>query len=449
MEFLECIRDEIRTIFTSHKRVFILSVLAFTCACIGINSSLTNFLQVFEEKTAAEARFGNKTTFALSLDGGTDTYNRVFSKENAGQAKALFDALRSDSRITLRYTSENLMDFFDPSDTSYGKEDFPKYKEEFRVGYEDGSAVFDPSYLALKAFYVDPLFSEEKGLSLEAGRFFEDADYEVKSTENITIPVILGAGYRDLYEVGDRIENAHLGTVDPITLEVVGFLKKGSYLYDNNTSKALLDRYMIVPSVRTVYDGLQTDGTYDGFTCASYDSIKIMSLRMVCEKDEEDVVASRIRELLQKYGFSEMRVSAESENAESFVRSTRENAYIAIVVTAFVVALIFIMILISTFYRILKERKKLCILILHGVTTPRLLFLILLETILVFLSSAGLYFLMKRMLGGAGSMFDFGQSRYSVLCIFAIQAMLLVLIGIYGIRKVRSIDMSAILREHE
>lgn len=449
MSLLECLRDEIRSIFASHKRIFVLSVLAFTCACIGINSSLTSLLHVMDEKTAAEARFGNKTTFALSLDGGTDTYNQVFSDENAGRAKALFEGLRRLPGVTLRYTTENLMEFFDPEDESYGKEDFPKFKEEFRVGYEDGTTIFDSSYLALKAFYVDPLFSQESGVALASGRFFDEAEYKVGSTEDIVLPVILGAGYRDLYELGDRIPNAHLGTLDKVTLEVVGFLEKGSYLYDNNVTKAYLDRFMVVPCVETAYDGLKADGTYDEFTCAAYDSLKIMSLRMICEDSDAAEVRASIEALLRECGFSEMRVSAESENAESFLRSVQESSLVSILVTGFVVSLIFVMILISTFYRILKDRKKLCILILNGVTLPRLVFQLLLETILVFLSSTGLYFVTKCALGGAGSMFDFGLSRHSVLCILAIQAMLLVMIGIYGVRKVRGIDMSSVLREHE
>ena len=104
MSLLECLRDEIRSIFASHKRIFVLSVLAFTCACIGINSSLTSLLHVMEEKTAAEARFGNKTTFALSLDGGTDTYNRVFAWENAHkvQLSLLMKRIKNGYNLTLR-----------------------------------------------------------------------------------------------------------------------------------------------------------------------------------------------------------------------------------------------------------------------------------------------------------------------------------------------------------
>ena len=75
------------------------------------------------------------------------------------------------------------------------------------------------------------------------------------SPEGIVIPVILGHEYRDLYQVGDRIENAHMGTVKPLTLEVVGFLKEASFFYDNNAIRILLDRYMIVASIETAYDG--------------------------------------------------------------------------------------------------------------------------------------------------------------------------------------------------
>ena len=439
---------EIKTIFSCHKRIFLLSVLAFTCACIGINASMSGLLLIREEQKATEESFGNKTAFEISMDGDSDTYIRVFSNENSGKVKSLFESLANDPSFSFRYNTENLMDFFDPDDPAYNHEDFPRFKDEFRVGYETGDAVYDESYLTLKAIYADKQFCSEHGIRIEDGRPFQDADFSVDSPDKIIVPVILGQGYKDLYQVGERIENAHMGTIKPLTLEVIGFLEKGSFFYDNNAISIPLDRYMIVPSIETSYDGLLENGTYDELTHAAYDSMKIINSRILCDQDDRAEVEKRVRELFSKYGFSELRLSEESEGAKMQLHHARENLSVSILITSFVIVLITIMILISTFYRITKDRKKYSIYSLHGISFGKIALLVNVETILIFLCSAILFFVMRFLFSSVPAL-DFGLSRHSVLSILSIQIVLLFLIGFYGKKKVEKTDMSSVLREHD
>ena len=78
---------ELKTVFSSHKRIFLLSVLAFTCACIGINASMSGLLLTRTQHQATEESFGNKTAYEITMDGESDTYIRVFSNENSGKVK--------------------------------------------------------------------------------------------------------------------------------------------------------------------------------------------------------------------------------------------------------------------------------------------------------------------------------------------------------------------------
>lgn len=439
---------ELKTVFASHKRIFLLSVLAFTCACIGINASMSGLLLTRTQHQATEESFGNKTAYEITMDGESDTYIRVFSNENSGKVKSLFEALSRDPSIRFRYSTENLMDFFDPDDPSYNHDDFPRFKEEFRIGYETGDVVYDDSYLTLKAIYADKLFFSEQGVNIEDGRSFQDTDYIVDSPEGIVIPVILGHEYRDLYQVGDRIENAHMGTVKPLTLEVVGFLKEGSFFYDNNAIRILLDRYMIVPSIETAYDGRLENGTYDELTHAAYDSMKIINSRILCENSDRDEVEKRVRNMFTENGFSELRLSEESKGAQMQLHHARENLTVSILITSFVIVLICLMILISTFYRITKDRKKYSIYSLHGISNGKIALLVNVETILIFLCSAILFFVMRSLFASLPAL-DFGLHTHSVLSIFSIQILLLFLIGLYGKKKVRKVDMSSVLREHD
>lgn len=445
---LELILQEIRNIFREHKLIFTLSVLAFACACVGINASLTCSLHEAAESTAAEKTYGGKAAFKITMDGDSDSFNRVFGNENTGNVKALFEALKSDGDFTFRYTKENLVDFFDPNDPEYNSKDFPDYKEEFRVGYETGTMIDYNDYLALKAFYADTLFCGEFGISIDKGRAFAPEDFVVTSSEQIVLPVLLGSDYRDLYQIGDRIENAHLGTIQTVTLEVIGFFSDGSYFYDNNTMKQILDRYMVLPAAETSYDGRLTDGTYDDFTHASYDSFKIDNTRILCEQSEYQNVKTHVMELFREYGFSELYLFEESEGYVTYLQHAHEDTVTSMVITVFIIAMIVIMICIQTYYRIIQNQKKYCILMLNGITTWQLFLLIVIETFLMFILSAILYFAMKYALRN-NAYFDFGLSQYSLSVIIAIERLLLIVIGCYGVRKIRQLSMSTVLREHE
>lgn len=445
---LELIIQEIRNLFREHKLIFTLSVLAFTCACVGINASLTCSIQEAAESTAAENTYGEKAAFKITMDGDSDSFNRVFGNQNAGNVKALFEALQADDSFTFRYTKENLIDFFDPNDPEYNTEDFPAYKEEFRVGYETGTMIDYDDYLALKAFYADRLFCSEFGISIAEGRAFVPEDFVVSSPESIVLPVLMGNDYRELYEVGDKIENAHLGTIQTVTLEVIGFFSEGSYFYDNNTMKQILDRYMVIPAVETSYNGLQADGYYDDFTHASYDSFKIENTRILCEQSEYQNVKAKVMKLFREMGFSELYLFEESEGYEDYLQHAHEDTVASTMITVFIVLMIVIMICIQTYYRILQNQKKYCILMLNGITTGQIFVLIIAETFLMFVLSAILFFVMKYALKNC-VWFDFGLSQYSLSVILTIEGILLAMIGCFGVWKIRRLHISTVLREHE
>ena len=103
---------------------------------------------------------------------------------------------------------------------------------------------------------------------------------------------------------------------------------------------------------------------------------------------------------------------------------------------------------VCTHEAIMQNRKKYSILMLNGITTFQLALLIMTETLLIFVFAAVLFFILKYVLRNVPTL-DFGLNRYSVICISVIEVILLVLIGFYGIRKVRQVDMSTVLREHE
>jgi len=439
---ISMIWHEIKHIINENKMIFILSVLAFTCACVAINVTLTNYSVTRTEQTAAEESYADKGIYKLVLDGGTEVYQRIFSENYIDNIKTAFEQLKSDPLFEYRYNAENLIDFFSISDSSYGENDFPPYKNEFLYGYETGeSAVYD-YYLTLKAFYVDNLFKDEPNVSLSVGEWFTDEDFYVNNSNNIILPAILGSGYAGLYEIGDKIYNAHLGTKDEVTLTVTGFLKEDSYFYDNNNDKKILNRYIIVPAVETTYH------EHDDFTKAAYDGFKMTNTRIVFPKDDEEIVVARVYEILNQNKLYEFGLFNETGGWTERLAHNKNATITSLIISAFVVTLLFAIFCVQTYYKLLKNKKKYSILIMSGMTKAQLFLIIIIETLAVFLMSTVCFYILYK-ITYSNPHIDMGLSHYTFFVIPAIQVILLCFMGIFGCYKTNEINLSSTLREHE
>lgn len=436
------ILQEIKSILSGGKKVFICSILAFTCACVAINVTLTNFANAQSEQTSAEESYGNKLFYKLILDGEEEIYHRVFGEENLINLKNAFTQLKSDSDFQYRYTAENIMDFWSLNDETYGEDDFPPYKHELLDGYESGEAQIYEDCIKFKAFYVDNLFQNEPNVALSDGQWFSHEDFYVNDSQNITLPIVLGNSYKDIYKIGDEYSHAHLGTIDEIKVKVVGFLEKDSYFYDNNNVKQILNRYMIVPAVETTYNSV------DDFAKASYDSFKMTNTRIVFDKEKEADVVKKVYEILSENKLYEFRLFNETGGAEKIVTILKSDTIMSLTITAFIVVLLFAIFCIQTYYKLLKNKKKYSTLILNGITKPQLFIIIIIETLLVFALSTVLFYLLYKTFY-TNPHIDMGLSHYTFIIIPIIETVLLFFMGVFGCYKVSRFNLSSSLREHE
>ena len=445
---LRVIWAEIKDMIHGGVRIFVLSVLAFTCACVAINVSLTNFTQARAEQAAAEESYGNKAFHKTMIGASTEVYQRIFSEEYLEHLKTAFEQLKADPSFQYRYNVENQMEFYGDSDDSYGVDNFPAYKDEFLVGYEDGTTMLYEDYLTLKAFYVDNLFKDEANISLASGEWFSDDDFFVNSPDDIYLPVLLGSGYEDLYQIGDKINNAHIGTEENITLQVTGFFQADSYFYDNNNDKQILNRYMVVPAVETTYDYILEDGNYDSFTKDAYDSFKMTNTRIICDKEDEEAVVNRVYEIFNQNKLYEFRLFDETGGWTQVLESHRNDTITSLVISIFIITLIVMMFCVQTYYKILQNKKKYSVLMMSGIIKPQLFLIIIIETLAVFLLSLALFAVLYRIFFNHPYI-DMGLSPYTFIVIPLVQLILLCFMGLFDCNRVYRMDMSSALREHE
>ncbi len=439
---------ETRDFIFSNTKVFILSVLAFTCSCVAINITLTNYSLASEEQAAVEESYGDKAYYKIWLNGDEETFGRIFGGDYAENIKAALEQLKSEDLFQYRYVAENLIEFYDDDNSDYGAQNFPAYPEECLTGYEDGEAVVYEDYMSLKAFYVDDLFSEEPNVLLSSGEWFDEADFYVDSLDDIQLPVILGSAYEGMYAIGDQLTEAHIATYESITLTVVGFVEEGSYFYDNNNDKNLLNRYMLVPAVETTYDYISEDGSYDSFFEFAYDDMKIMNARVICNEAEAEEVEKRVYEILNQNELYELKLIDETGGMKREIESLKELTVSCTAISVFIVLLSVIMFCIQLYYKLLKNKKKYSIFLMSGITKKQLVFLTIIDTFAIFLVSNVLFVIIYFLFYNKAYL-DLGLTRYTIIVLPVMECLLLFFMGAFGYKKVEQLNMSSALRENE
>lgn len=124
---------------------------------------------------------------------------------------------------------------------------YPKIDREFLYGFEygnaetwnNGNSIIYPT----KCFQISKNCIKKFGLEVKEGNTFSDDD--MKYVKGEYIPVIVGADYADMLEVGDLLKGTYIQ--NEFTYEVVGILNKGANINLGGHAVSL-DRYLVMPS---------------------------------------------------------------------------------------------------------------------------------------------------------------------------------------------------------
>lgn len=175
------------------------------------------------------------------LETATKTLYKVTDNFVNEKEKQLFNQSDNVSVLKNFYEWEKHNDLFtyiicNQQNVGKEKDYFPSI---FEIGYEVGQETLG----TYKSLQVNNNFLNHFSISVSEGRLFNTNDY---SSDNKTIPIILGHDYKTYCELNERITLYYMGK--ELNCEVIGFLPKDSY-YNNGYDLKLLDRYIILPSL--------------------------------------------------------------------------------------------------------------------------------------------------------------------------------------------------------
>ncbi len=439
---------EIKYSLAKNFREFVLLVMAFACSCIAINITLTNFLESKNEAASAKESYGDQTFYKLWLSGEESVYQRVFGDDYTDDIKDIFEKLEADKDFSFLYRTTFDIFFGDKSSSDtknikYPKEACSGYGEE----YYDDTDFTGNNDLSLKGVLADKMFGEEKNIHLADGEWFSDNDFYTESAENMELPVILGSKYRQMYKVGDVINNANIWGADNVTFRVKGIFEQGSYFYDNNNDKVDLDAYMVIPDAKPTYSYNQANEADKEFYNVAY-SMVLMNARIVCESKKADEVRARIYEILHEHGLYEMKVFDESGGSKLEIASREELAKTSGVITLFMLVLGTVMFAMQSYYKLIKRKKTYAVYILNGITKKQILMMLIMDSLLVF-GAADILFAVIYGINMVHPMFVWGITGYTIPVIILLQVISMLFMTLFGYYQMNKMQMVTCLREHE
>lgn len=104
----------------------------------------------------------------------------------------------------------------------------------------------------VEAFQINEQACKDFELSVMKGRIFQHNDFDDSGD---VIPVLLGADYASIFEIGDRFSATYYQK--EFELEIIGFLRKNTIVYFNGNSEFYLDSYVILPYIN--YNSPETE----------------------------------------------------------------------------------------------------------------------------------------------------------------------------------------------
>ncbi len=141
--------------------------------------------------------------------------------------------------------------------------------------------VNEEYYTPLKSLQVSSKVYDGYNLNnqIQAGSGFAKENYVIQ--DSMTVKVILGSNYNNLFHLGDIFHAKYLGYGD-LTCEVIGFLKpEASINLDNK--KILLDDYILAPAVNYI----ETTGINDKFQKILYSIKSTCNVELVFDNAEQ------------------------------------------------------------------------------------------------------------------------------------------------------------------
>ncbi len=169
-----------------------------------------------------------------------------------------------------------------------------KIDESFLQGYESGnpwppSSRDNRTYYSVKSVQLNAQAFSMFPISVKDGQSFSPEDFH----ESQILPVLLGASYSGIFEIGNTLTANYLGK--DFEVKVIGLLEENSFVVRND--EIFLDRYIVMPAQQF---GIPTDEDDVAFQQRHY--LQIINGAIYSE-DQKDIVQAKLEQVKEDVNF--------------------------------------------------------------------------------------------------------------------------------------------------
>ncbi len=372
------VRKEIKENMISEITKLSMLFLQLLLCFIMCLSSFISYYEIKQQKDKFENTYG-ENQFLRIEDARTNSYEEFISQSNyLGKMKSVYQKMMNSEVFTYLPEFTNQVYLSGIQDhKGYSKMLFDNSEDSgFSLECYDGKSYL---YYGVNGVWIGKDVLETYGLEPESGRFFQDKDLAPIHTGD-TVPIILGADYKEYYSLGDHIKGDIM--IANVNFEVIGFLKKGATmkLIELGHSKFVeLDRFVVVP----LPDYPNTMDTDDEEAQRMIYEMK--TLGFVYTDKNPDTVQAEVNKICREVGYEPALKVQSSTNHEDAELMMDMNTISSI---SFALSLILIIFSVMTFSltmvnSIRKNMRYYAVLITNGYTFADLLIIILSAPFLV------------------------------------------------------------------
>lgn len=383
------------------------------------------FLKTIDTINRAKGMFVDKEVYRLIND--TNMGNAMeLGKEKDFNKRAyeMYGKLKnSDSFLVCSSQFSNILikDFCDNDKFYYLPDKDKKYDID---PYENVNGKFSN----LKGYYVDEGYAEEFPFELSEGRNFTKEDFELEDN----VPVILGAEYKGIYNIGDKFKYFDYRNLVEKNIEVVGIVKADSYFFDSGDITTLDDR-VICPIENFKLDD-KISSKFENFISSS-----------LVVTNDKDSALKEIRENSSDLGLYTLSFKSCDSDIQFLIDNLSKNCKDSIFLSFTIFLFVSIGIIAVQLNNIKERLREFGIYLLIG-SSKKDIILRNLYTVAIYLGVGMLLGSYFEYLSNKNLYDFFTWDIRGVFIILAIYFILVVIISYFPYRKIRELEVNNIIR---
>ena len=214
---------------------FFIIVIQIVIGTIILLSGISAILKTWDISNSSKNMFNGKQVYRLLDKTSTKDMDRINNSEDSNEKfYELYSYLRGNENfsISAQQNSNILI-----KDFSEDKRFYYDLNEKNKYSINPKSDV-QGKFSNIKGYYIDSGYNNEFPLETTKGRTLNEEDFTLEDD----IPIILGAEYENIYNVGDEFKYFDYLSLKEKKMKVIGILKADTYFFEGGSIITLDDK---------------------------------------------------------------------------------------------------------------------------------------------------------------------------------------------------------------